>query len=74
MSEESAEKGQFRIQLEMREFYLKVRTCEKSVLFIYLQPQVTRNLFINCKEVQELIKKKFPPKNKYRYILVDIFI
>ncbi|XP_045176047.2 N-acetylglucosamine-1-phosphotransferase subunits alpha/beta-like isoform X2 [Mercenaria mercenaria] len=34
-------------------------------------PQVTRNMFINCKEVADIVKSNFPPKNKYKHVEVD---
>lgn len=34
-------------------------------------PQVTRNLFIKCKAVADLVRSNFPPKNKYRYVEMD---
>ncbi|XP_052260463.1 N-acetylglucosamine-1-phosphotransferase subunits alpha/beta-like isoform X1 [Dreissena polymorpha] len=34
-------------------------------------PQVTRNLFVHCPEIQALMKNKFPPQNKYKYTEVD---
>lgn len=34
-------------------------------------PQVTRNLWINCPEIREIVKKKYQSRNKYNYVTAD---